>query len=323
MAQRVLKESLLKAIVSKTPNIKWSDVAGLTSAKHEVQRAIVFPQRFPSLYDDKRKASGTILLYGPPGTGKSYLAKAVATEVDHTLFSISAGDIVSKWLGESEKLVRQLFTLAREKKPSITFIDEIDALCSNREGGSGGGSAHGGSGEHTWRLKTELLVQLDGLHAGDSDNTGVFVLAATNLPWVLDPAFRRRCEPRIYIPLPDAEARKQLFRIHSGRWGELLTGADVEDLAKMTEGYSGSDIANVVKNALSVPLQKCSTRRHEEGAVWMTWEGVPKDKLSEPPVTAGDFKRVLRDRGVKSSVGVGELQRYENWTREFGVEGSS
>ncbi|KAK4124531.1 AAA-domain-containing protein [Parathielavia appendiculata] len=329
----------MKAIVSKKPNVKWDDVAGLTPAKHELQRAIVFPQRFPNLYDEKRKPSGAILLYGPPGAGKSYLAKAVATEVDHTFFSISAGDVVSKYLGESEKLIRQLFTLAREKKPSIIFIDEIDALCSNREGGGGGPDNTGN--EHTWRMKTEMLVQLDGLHAGDNDNTGVVVLAATNLPWALDPAFRRRFEPRIYIPLPDKEARKQLFKIHSGKWGELLTDVDMEELAEMTGGYSGSDVANVIKHALSVPLQKVQRATffrktgstgegmytpcegHEKGAMEMTWEGVPKDGLSEPPVTAGDFKQVLRDRRVKSSVGVGELERYEGWTREFGVEGSS
>jgi vacuolar protein-sorting-associated protein 4 len=190
-------------------------------------------------------------------------------------------------------------------------------------------------------MKTEILVQLDGLHAGSSDNTGVVVLAATNLPWALDPAFRRRFEPRIYIPLPDKEARKHLFGIHAGKWGDLLTEGDVEELAERTEGYSGSDVANIIKHALSVPLQKVQSSRcfrktllngvemytpcegHEEGAVEMTWEGVPKNRLWEPPVTAADFKQVLRDRRVKSSVGVGELQRYEDWTREFGVEGNS
>ncbi|KAK4153985.1 P-loop containing nucleoside triphosphate hydrolase protein [Chaetomidium leptoderma] len=340
------KEALMSAIVSKKPNVRWDDVAGLTPAKHELQRAIVFPARFPNLYDEKRKASGAILLYGPPGTGKSYLAKAVATEVDHTLFSISSGDVVSKWVGESEKLVRQLFTLARENKPSIIFIDEIDALCSNREGGGGGGGGGGSAdrgSEHSSRMKTEILVQLDGLHAGSSDNTGVVVLAATNLPWALDPAFRRRFEPRIYIPLPDREARRQLFGIHSGKWGEILSGGDMDELAAMTEGYSGSDIANVIKHALSVPLQTVQRARffrvtpkssggeedlytpcesHEEGAVEMTWEKVPKNRLWDPPVTAADFKQVLRDRRVKSSVGAGELQRYEDWTHEFGVEGS-
>ena len=190
-------------------------------------------------------------------------------------------------------------------------------------------------------MKTEILVQLDGLHAGSSDNTGVVVLAATNLPWALDPAFRRRFEPRIYIPLPDKVARRQLFEIHAGKWVDLLSKEDLDDLAEMTEGYSGSDIANVIKHALSVPLQKAQSSRffrsttssgseslytpceaHEDGAVEMTWEQVPKNGLSEPPVTAADFRNILRDRRVKSSVGVGELRRYEDWTHEFGVGGS-
>ncbi len=191
-------------------------------------------------------------------------------------------------------------------------------------------------------MKTEILVQLDGLHSGSgSDDTGVVVLAATNLPWALDPAFRRRFEPRIHIPLPDRAARRQLFGIHSGKWGEMLSGEDLDELAGMTEGFSGSDIANAIKHALSVPLQKAQSSRffrvvreagedmytpceaHEKGAVEMTWEEVPSSKLLESPVTAADFKQVLRDRRVKSSVGVGELRKYDDWTHEFGVEGSS
>jgi vacuolar protein-sorting-associated protein 4 len=195
-------------------------------------------------------------------------------------------------------------------------------------------------------MKTEILVQLDGLHSGSDggDNTGVVVLAATNLPWALDPAFRRRFEPRIYIPLPDRAARRQLLGIHAGeKWGGLLGAEDVEVMAGLTEGYSGSDVANVVRQALSAPLAAVQRARFfkvvgdgeggweemntpcgegEPGAVEMTWERVPKNRLREPPVTAADFMQVLRERRVKSSVGVGELQKYEDWTHEFGVEGS-
>ncbi|KAH6847437.1 hypothetical protein B0I37DRAFT_391365 [Chaetomium sp. MPI-CAGE-AT-0009] len=315
-------ESLMAAVVTKKPNVRWDDVAGLAPAKHELQRAIIFPARFPNLYDDKRRPSGAILLYGPPGTGKSYLAKAVATEADHTFFSISPGDVVSKWVGESEKLIRQLFALARENKPSLIFIDEIDALCASREDGGGGGR------EHSARMKTELLVQLDGLPS-DSDNSGITVLAATNLPWALDPAFRRRFEPRLHIPLPDRAARRRLFEVHSSgeRWGGVLGKGDVDVLAGMTEGFSGSDVAKVVRHALSAPLGRVQAARWfrvergkdgedmyapceagDEGAGEMTWEKVPENRLLEPPVTADDFKRVLRDRKVKASVGVGELQ---------------
>ncbi|KAL2168670.1 hypothetical protein VTG60DRAFT_6953 [Thermothelomyces hinnuleus] len=345
----------MSAIVTSKPNVKWDDVAGLTPAKEELQRAIVFPARFPNLYDERRKPSGAILLYGPPGTGKSYLAKAVATEVDHTFFSISSADVVSKWMGESEKLIRHLFTLAREHKPSIIFIDEIDALCSSRQGAGG---ADKGGNEHSARLKTELLVQLDGLHStgggGGGNNDGVVVLAATNLPWALDPAFRRRFEPRVRAGGCSASTRP-------GAGADALAEEEDPDaLADMTAGYSGSDIAHVVKHALAAPLRAVQSARFfraekretavdgggdkngngdgeethdcyyytpcregEQGALEMTWEEVPKNRLREPPVTAEDFRQVLRERRVKSSVGAGELQRYEDWTNEFGIDGSS
>ena len=134
--------------------------------------------------------------------------------------------------------------MAREKKPAIIFIDEIDALCANREG-------PGGANEHTARMKTELLIQMQGL---DSDNDGLVVLAATNLPWALDPAARRRFQKRIYIPLPDHKAREDLFRIHSG--GDILADDELSRLARETDGFSGSDIHNFVEEALRVPLDK-------------------------------------------------------------------
>ena len=143
-------------------------------------------------------------------------------------------------------LVRQLFKLAREKKPAIIFIDEIDALCSNREGGGGR------SNEDTARMKTEFLVQMDGV---GNDNTGVLLLAATNLPWALDPAVRRRFQKRIHIPLPDAAARKQLFKVHIGDLAKALSERDFDELARRTEGLSGSDIANAVQDALMVPIK--------------------------------------------------------------------
>ncbi|EAQ83379.1 hypothetical protein CHGG_09783 [Chaetomium globosum CBS 148.51] len=326
------KESLTGAIVAKKPNVRWGDVAGLTSAKHELQRAVIFPARFPNLYDDKRKPPSAILLYGPPGTGKSYLAKAVATEADHTFFSISPGDVVSKWVGESEKLIRELFTLARENKPSLIFIDEIDALCSSREDSSGGNSSSSSGSEHSARMKTELLVQLDGLPNGGGDNGGVVVLAATNLPWALDPAFRRRFAPRVHIPLPDRAARRRLFEVHAGggRWEGVLAAAGeevVDRLAEMTEGFSGSDVAQAVGRALAAPLERVQRAEWfrvveraedgegmytpcaegEEGAVAMTWEGVPMNRLREPAVTEEDFVSVLRDRKVKASVGAASL----------------
>jgi vacuolar protein-sorting-associated protein 4 len=187
------------------------------------------------------------LLYGPPGTGKSYLAKACATEADGTFFSISSSDLVSKWLGESERLVKQLFKLARENKPAIIFIDEIDSLC---------GSRSEGENETSRRIKTEFLVQMQGV---GNDNDGILVLGASNVPWELDPAIRRRFEKRIYIPLPDVHARVAQFKIRLGKTPNNLTEEDYFRLGHDTEGYSGSDITVVVKEAMMMPIRRCQT----------------------------------------------------------------
>ena len=186
------------AILTDKPNVKWDDVAGLEGAKDALKEAVILPIKFPHLFTGKRTPWKGILLYGPPGTGKSYLAKAVATEANSTFFSVSSSDLVSKWMGESERcalttlqlreclltcffrLVKQLFQMARESKPAIIFIDEVDSLCGTRGEGES---------EASRRIKTEFLVQMNGV---GHDDTGVLVLGATNIPWQLDNAIKRR-----------------------------------------------------------------------------------------------------------------------------------
>lgn len=165
-----LRASLTSAILTETPNVSWDDVAGLDNAKEALKEAVILPAKFPQLFTGKRTPWRGVLLYGPPGTGKSFLAKAIATEAKCTFFSVSSSDLVSKWMGESERLVKQLFTMARENKPAIIFIDEVDSLC---------GSRGEGESEASRRIKTEFLVQINGV---GNDDTGVLVLGATNIP---------------------------------------------------------------------------------------------------------------------------------------------
>ena len=239
------------AIVMEKPNIKWNDVAGLDLAKESLKEAVILPIKFPHLFTGKRKPWRGILLFGPPGTGKSFLAKAVATEANNsTFFSVSSADLVSKWLGESEKLVKNLFTMAREHKPSIIFIDEVDSLCSSRSDNES---------ESARRIKTEFLVQMQGV---GNDNDGILVLGATNIPWVLDAAIRRRFEKRIYIPLPEAPARGTMFKLNLGNTPTTITDDDVKVLGSKTEGYSGADIQLVVRDALMQPVRKVQTATH-------------------------------------------------------------
>jgi len=267
-------------------------------------------------------------MYGPPGTGKSYLAKAVATEVDSTFFSVSSADLVSKWLGESEKLVKNLFQMARDEKPSIVFIDEIDSLA---------GSRSDNESEAARRIKTEFLVQMQGV---GNDMDGVLVLGATNLPWAIDSAIRRRFEKRIYIPLPDLPARQQMFKVHLGNTPHTMHDNDFEELAHMTDGYSGSDISVVVRDAIMEPVRKLQNATHfkkskkdgeakdrmvpcspgESGAQEVDLMKIDPSLVVVPDVTKEDFFKALRN--VRPSVSADDLVRHDKFTEDFGSEGA-
>uniref|UniRef100_A0AAQ6A571 vesicle-fusing ATPase n=1 Tax=Amphiprion ocellaris TaxID=80972 RepID=A0AAQ6A571_AMPOC len=332
--KKKFQNQLSGAIVMEKPNIKWDDVAGLEGAKEALKEAVILPIKFPHLFTGKRTPWRGILLFGPPGTGKSYLAKAVATEANNsTFFSISSSDLVSKWLGESEKLVKNLFSLAREHKPSIIFIDEIDSLC---------GSRSENESEAARRIKTEFLVQMQGV---GNDNDGILVLGATNIPWTLDSAIRRRFEKRIYIPLPEEHARSFMFKLHLGSTSNDLTEMDFMTLGKKTEGYSGADISIIVRDALMQPVRKVQTATHfkkvrgtsfsnpgvvvddlltpcspgDPNAVPMTWMEVPGEKLLEPVVSMTDMLRSLSS--TKPTVNEQDLDKLKKFTEDFGQEG--
>ena len=304
------------AIQTEKPNVRWDDVAGLEQAKAALQEAVVLPLRFPSLFTGERKPWKGILLYGPPGTGKSHLAKAVATEVDATFFAVSSSDMVSKWVGESEKLVRALFESATKRKPSVVFIDEVDALCSNRSDGESDASR---------RLKNELLVRMS---AADD---GVLVLGATNIPWNLDPAVRRRFERRIYIPLPDEIARRALLGIHLGSTPHTLHEGDLVAVARRTDGLSGADMSVLVRDALMQPVRELQAATHfardaagnyypvaagTRGGKQMALLDVPASALRVPVVTLDHFQSVISK--VRPTVGPEDLKQHTQFTKDFG-----
>ena len=311
------------AILKEKPNVKWDDVAGLENAKQTLRETVILPVRFPQLFVGNIKPWKGILLYGPPGTGKSYLAKACATEADATFFSVSSSSLVSKWMGESEQLVKTLFEMARAETRAIIFIDEVDSLC---------GSRGNGESEASRRIKTEFLVQMDGVGAVGGS---VLVLGATNCPWDLDPAIRRRFERRIYIPLPEIEARRRMIELSIGSTPNQLTPVHLGLLATKTEGFSGADIAVFVRDALLQPIRRCSTATHFKrvGKFWTPCKPddpdktvekrslmtIPSDELRAPTGSWEDFESAIAN--ARSSVGNADLTRQEEWTTMFGMEG--
>ena len=233
-------KQIFNEIVVQGDEVHWDDVAGLDIAKKALKEAVVYPFLRPDLFMGLREPARGMLLFGPPGTGKTMLARAVATESRSTFFAISASSLTSKWLGESEKLVRALFSLAKALAPSIIFVDEIDSLLSSR----GGSSEH----ESTRRIKTEFLIQWSDLQkaaAGkaqtdkekqEGDASRVLVLAATNLPWAIDEAARRRFVRRQYIPLPEPHVRIEQLKTLLGHQKHNLKPEDIEVLVQLTDG---------------------------------------------------------------------------------------
>lgn len=301
-----LAAMLERDVLDSTPGVRWDDVAGLTEAKRLLEEAVVLPIWMPEYFQGIRRPWKGVLMFGPPGTGKTLLAKAVATECGTTFFNVSSATLASKWRGESERMVRCLFDLARAYAPSTIFIDEIDSLCN----------ARGASGEHesSRRVKSELLVQVDGVNATSTNEDGtrkiVMVLAATNFPWDIDEALRRRLEKRIYIPLPNFESRKELIRINL-RTVEVAADVDIDDVARRTEGYSGDDLTNVCRDAsLNGMRRKIAGKTRDE------IKNMAKEEMSKDPVAMCDFEEAITK--VQPSVSAADIERHEKWFSEFG-----
>ncbi|MEM2214114.1 MAG: CDC48 family AAA ATPase [Candidatus Nezhaarchaeales archaeon] len=245
-ALKEIEPSALREVYVEIPNVRWSDIGGLEEAKQALKEAVEWPLKYPEIFEKANiKPPRGILLYGPPGTGKTLLAKAVATESEANFVSIKGPEIFSKWVGESERAIREIFRKARQAAPCIVFIDEIDAIAPRRGGDIG--DAH-----VTDRVVNQLLTELDGIE----ELRGVVVIAATNRPDIVDPALLRpgRFDRLIYVPPPDAKAREEIFKIHL-RGKPLGADVNIQKLVSLTEGYTGADIAALCNTAAMIALR--------------------------------------------------------------------
>ncbi|CAG0893431.1 unnamed protein product [Cyprideis torosa] len=295
-------QSLILPLVVKNPSVRWEDIADLEEAKRLLKEAVVLPMWMPDYFKGIRRPWRGVLMIGPPGTGKTMLAKAVATECGTTFFNVSSSTLTSKYRGESEKLVRLLFEMARFYAPSTIFMDEIDSLCSRR----GTESEH----EASRRVKSELLVQMDGLMSEHDDPSKmVMVLAATNFPWDIDEALRRRLEKRIYIPLPCEAGREALLKI-SLKEVKLASNVDLARIAAALEGYSGADVTNVCRDAAMMPMRRKIAGLCPEEIRQLALEAL------DLPVTMTDFENAISK--CSKSISEDDLEKYERYMREFG-----
>jgi vacuolar protein-sorting-associated protein 4 len=318
------KTSLGSTALSERPTTRLRDVAGLEDVKQALREAVLLPMQAPHLLRGRACPWKGILMYGPPGTGKTHIARAIAGEAGCAFFSVSASDLINKYYGESEARVRGLYEMAREQRPSIIFVDEIESVVPVRGGSSGEGGG-GGVSSHMDRVVTEFLKQVDGLGI---DNTGILTLAATNLPWQIDSAALRRFERRIYVPLPDEEARAAMVTPDMIKVG--ATPAQILDLVSATAGYSGSDIKNLLKDGDMRCLRRVLDATHYcpsptesgayvpcgdgdgDGITASTYDAWPnKATLRCPPSTPQDYLDALQ--AVKSSVKQAGLALFERW----------
>ena len=311
-----LIEMIEAEMMESSPNVAWESVGGCAEAKRLLNEAVVLPLLIPDYFAAAacRSSWKGVLLFGPPGTGKTLLAKAVASLGKTAFFNISASSLVSKYHGESEKLARTLFALARHHAPSVVFFDEIDALVS----------ARGAAGEHeaSRRLKSELLSQMDGVNSasggassgggGNPQSDLVMVLATTNKPWDLDEALRRRLERRIYVPLPDEAARAEMLDIHL-KGVRLDDEVDLFELAKRTEGYSGADLQLACRDASMMPMRRMVEGKSPAQIVELQASGQLEGKVNDE-----DFTTALSR--TQPSTASHEHRLYEAWNDEYGCK---
>ena len=310
-----LIEMLEREVVDTNPHVSFDDIAELDQAKQALQEAALLPLIIPNFFTGLRRPWKGVLLYGPPGTGKTMLAKALATKGDTTFFNVHSSSFASKWRGESEKLVRILFEMAKYYAPTVIFIDEVDSLGTKR--------GQGNEGDGSRRVKAELLVQMDGASsassaganakAGDTSKTLVMVMGATNRPWDLDEALLRRFEKRIYIPLPNEVGRKQMFYLNTKKI-EIDKNIDSKELVSLTKGYSGADISNVCRDAALMPLRR-ELKANKNRSVEELVNDIEFKTRIRAPITMADFRQACKN--INKATSEKDLEEFTKWTKEF------
>ena len=296
-ALKGIEPSALREVFVEVPDVTWDEVGGLETTKERLRETIQWPLEYPEVFDqlDMAAAKG-VLMYGPPGTGKTLLAKAVANESESNFISIKGPELLNKFVGESEKGVREVFSKARENAPTIVFFDEIDSIATER----GGGATDSGVGE---RVVSQLLTELDGLEALED----VVVIATTNRPDLIDSALLRpgRLDRHVHVPVPDEDARRKILDVHTEH-KPLADDVDLAAIARRTEGYVGADLEAVAREA-----SMCASREFV-GSV--TREEV-RESVGNVRVTMAHFERALEE--VNPSVTPETRERYDEIERQF------
>lgn len=284
-------------------NVRWQDIGGLEETKEEIQTNFALSLvQVPA--GVQIRPNRTLLLYGPPGTGKTMLAGAISNELDATFFNARIPDLLSQYFGESSKLINALYSTAATHAPSVVFLDELDALSRQRGSGGENGAER--------RVLNTLLTELDGLqHKGD-DMPLVMTVGATNMPWELDRAVLSRFSGgRIYVPLPDAAARRQIFDIYVAQRGHTTT-LSADEFVRMTAGYSGREIERITAMATQTMLRRMNPNLVREAAAGQ--DTLRAYRLQVEPLTQADFTAAIQR--VRPSTNAVELRRFESWREE-------